>query len=252
MEDPVPVPVPVAFAASSKRPVLPDRLLGVVVVLLLASVAFPGIRAQPEHAIDVPSVARLSKLVRLARDEAVATGDAHILFLEPANADGEGARVVLFRDLDGNAEPGEVEMMGRYPIAPAHWGSKVAATRAIGDAGDWMRGPWSFGARALPAAIPEAAPEPMASLEATPERDATAAVWAGPSVHVRGIAFDASGVPHRVVEASGFHTDPGSGAASLYLNTAERDYAVVLSPWGDIEVQSWDPETAGWQMAFVP
>lgn len=230
-----------APAGDAARPRI-EWWLVLVVAALLGAVAIPGVRTQPAHPIDVPSVARLAELLKLARDEAVATGDDHFVLLQrPDGVPG----VLLFRDIDGDARPAEVEILGEIALGPASWGRARAAERAVGDAGPGLAGPWSFDAPVAPAKIetevdgnprPSASPAPQATTRAKP---------AGA---IRGVVFDPAGVPHRVSDRR-LRGTPGSGAGSLYLRTTERDFAVVISPWGDVDVQRWDGEAARWQVA---
>ncbi len=232
--------VPQSNPSPAQTPPRVDWWLGLIVGGLLVAVAVPGIRTAPEHAIDEPSVERLASLIRLARDEAVASGDEHFLFLERPEGEGGQGSVLLFRDIDGDSKPSEVEVIGSLPLAPARWGSAFAVERAIGDAGVGLRGPWSFDAQSRPAAMPEIS---AVSAEAP---TAPAPIPSG----IRGIVFDAAGVPHRI-ESNGLRAEPGSGAGSLYLRTSERDFAIVLSPWGDVDVQLWDGDATGWQVAHA-
>ncbi len=213
-----------------------DWLLGIVVAAVLAAVAIPGVRTRPEHAIEVASVERLEELVRLACDQAVATGDDHFVLLEASQQEAGEASVLVFRDLDGDAAPSEIEVLGRVSLAPATWGSAAAHEPAIGDTGTGLEGPWSFAARSRPAAIDPGVPtgEPVARPTGS-----------------RGVVFDATGVPHGLSQA-GLRGAAGSGAGSLYLRTTTQDYALVLSPWGDVDVQVWDAASASWQVAVAP
>jgi hypothetical protein len=206
------------------------------VAALLAAVAIPGVRIRPDHAIEVASVKRLEELVRLARDQAVATGDGHFVFLEASVGEAGEASALFFRDLDGNAAPSEIEVIGRVTLTPASWGSATAHEPAIGDAGTGLRGPWSFAARSRPASIDPAAP---------PQERAAAPAGS------RGVVFDAAGVPHGLSQA-GLRGAAGSGAGSLYVRTETQDYALVLSPWGDVDVQVWDVASSSWQIAVAP
>jgi hypothetical protein len=42
-----------------------------------------------------------------------------------------------------------------------------------------------------------------------------------------------------------------SGAGIVYLKSTTRDYALVLSPWGDIDVQVWDNFSSSWRLMTV-
>ena len=75
----------------------------------------------------------------------------------------------------------------------------------------------------------------------------------GPSnspVRAGGLVFRADGTPHSFPSISGGSGDTAAGA--VYLHDPTRDYAVVLSPWGDVDVQVWDAHSQSWQLASVP
>ena len=40
----------------------------------------------------------------------------------------------------------------------------------------------------------------------------------------------------------------GSGGGTIYMNTANRDYAITLSPLGGVRVHTWDVARAGWTL----
>ncbi len=40
----------------------------------------------------------------------------------------------------------------------------------------------------------------------------------------------------------------GSGGGTIYMNTANRDYAITLSPLGGVRVHVWDVVAAGWTL----
>ncbi len=40
----------------------------------------------------------------------------------------------------------------------------------------------------------------------------------------------------------------GSGGGTIYMNTANRDYAITLSPLGGVRVHVWNPSAGGWTL----
>jgi len=40
----------------------------------------------------------------------------------------------------------------------------------------------------------------------------------------------------------------GSGGGTIYMNTANRDYAITLSPLGGVRVHTWNTAAAGWTL----
>lgn len=199
-----------------------EWLLGLTLAAMLAVVAVPGIQTRPEPKAADPTVHGLERLLVLARDGAMANGDDHFVLLEPTGAASESL-AMLFRDLDHDGRPEEAELIDSVSVdrdGELVWGSALAQHPANGDAAEVLRTPWSF---------------------ADP----------GDEDAVRGLVFGADGVPHAIT-ASGRRGVAGSGAGGLYLHRGTRDYAVVLSPWGDVEVQVWDVPSRSWQLAATP
>jgi hypothetical protein len=50
---------------------------------------------------------------------------------------------------------------------------------------------------------------------------------------------------------AGAKSTGASGAGIVYLKSTTRDYALVLSPWGDIDVQVWDNFSSSWRLMTV-
>ena len=61
--------------------------------------------------------------------------------------------------------------------------------------------------------------------------------------------FQSDGAPHSLSAAARETGAAGSGAGAIYLHGADRDYAVVLSPWGEVDLQVWESDASGWQAA---
>ncbi|MCP4035976.1 MAG: hypothetical protein GY733_03505 [bacterium] len=199
-----------------------ELLLGIAIAFVLAVVAVPGIETAPQPFLADPLVRNLEELLVLARDEAANSGDEHIVLLEPTGTFSE-SMVLLFRDLDGDGRASEAERIASVGLDRTEglgWGALLARQPANGDAADVLRTPWSF-------SDPSVRDQPL------------------------GLVFGADGAPHTIA-ASGVRGAAGSGAGSLYLHSPTRDYAVVLSPWGDVEVQIWDDASGSWQLAAEP
>jgi hypothetical protein len=208
-----------------------EWLLGLAIAFLLAVAAVPGIQSTPQSELSDVTVRGLEGLLLLARDEAIRTGDDHIVFFE---IDGPGGEVtndrgvpvmaLLIRDRDADGQPSDSEYVASVPLGSdglVSWGSARATTPADGDAAQRLLGPWSFG---------ESAGQPG---------------------RVPRLVYRSDGAPHAYTAESGTHGDAGSGAGSVYLYSASEDYAVVLSPWGDVDVQVWDPGSMSWRLASI-
>lgn len=217
---------PVGTAPRSKRDV--EWFLGIVVALLLVVVAVPGIKPIEQSVLDDATVRGFEGLLLLARDEAVQTGDDHIVFFDSGKGsdpsiEGAPSEVMawLIRDRDGDGRPSEAEYVASVPIdanGSVGWGSRFATQPAIGDIATTLMGPLSFGSR-------------RANGEAS------------------ALIFRQDGAPILAGSAEGADDTSNSSAGTVYLQSTTRDYAVVLSPWGDVDVQVWDDITASWQLA---
>jgi Tfp pilus assembly protein FimT len=216
-------------AAGLRRRV--EWLLGVAIALVLAVAAIPGVRPLADRDLAHATVRGLEGLLRLARDEAVQTGEDHIVFFEHAAGGGlvgtdRGTPVMalLIRDRDGDGRRSESEYIASVPVDAeriVRWGSAFATKPADGDVASELSGPLSFGD-------------------------------SGTQVRARGLVFRADGAPHSYSSNSTSAGSGESGAGTLYLHGPTRDYAVVVSPWGDVDVQVWDSRSQSWHPAPTP
>jgi hypothetical protein len=98
-----------------------------------------------------------------------------------------------------------------------------------------------WGANAPPAAIP------------APDDDAVVAIPAAGSSfrapdgtpNMTWIQFRPDGIPVAIDNLCNVGR-LGSGGGTIYLQTANRDYAITLSPLGGVRVHVWDASTGGW------
>jgi type II secretory pathway pseudopilin PulG len=64
-------------------------------------------------------------------------------------------------------------------------------------------------------------------------------------VNARGVLFRPDGIP--VTYSNACNVGPtGSGGGALYVTNTERDYAIVLSPLGAVQVSRWDRPNNAW------
>ncbi len=207
-----------------------EWVLGLIVASLLAVAAIPGIKPIETVALDNPTVRGVEGLLSLARDEAIQTGDDHIVFFGQA----EGAPVAiggvpsdvmawLIRDRDANGLASKAEYVASVPVdarGAVVWGSGFATHPATGDVARTINGPLSFSS---------------GSTEAVDS----------------GLVFRRDGVATVLNSTTAAGSTRASGAGIVYLKSATRDYALVLSPWGDIDVQVWDNFSLSWRLMTV-
>jgi len=174
----------------------------------------------------------VADLLSVARTEAIRTGRNHAVLFQSdpggallQDADGDVVPVLVVRDDDGpgplpdpNGQPdaGEARIPGSA-AAGVNWGVTQATAAAPGD------------------------PDPNNTF-------ATGLTFRTPAnAPARWIVFAPDGVPR------GYSTGPyvegtiGTGGGAVYLTNGERDYAVVLTPLGGVQVSAWDPSIAGWR-----
>jgi type II secretory pathway pseudopilin PulG len=175
-------------------------------------------------------------LVRLARAEAIRTGDHHVVFFGPGatdpdgtailHTDGSTAPVLALRDgppatSNCRIDAGESKRsMGSEP--GLSWGVSEANVRAPGDEGG--------------AAF--AAPQASGSTYLDPS-----------SNPINWVLFRPDGIP---VVFTGTGGDcgtlgrMGTGGAALYITNGRLDYAIVITPLGSVRIRSWPHGGGGW------
>jgi Tfp pilus assembly protein FimT len=175
----------------------------------------------------------LADLLQLAREEAIRTGDNHLVFFSQDAEDndlttgGVAAAAILVRDADGDGAVDTGETVGGVKVdatGSLSWGSAFAAVASDPAPND------------NPAAtFPETDADFLCCTFLDP--DAAAARW---------VAFLPDGIP-RAFEIGPFATGPvGSGNGAVYVTSGSRDYAVVLAPLGGVRVHTWDRGAEAW------
>lgn len=174
----------------------------------------------------------VADVLSLARTEAIRTGRNHVVYFQqdPTGAalvDGAGTPVpvLMVQDDDGTgplpAPNGQVDVgEQRMPVraeAGVNWGVTFAAGAAPGDTG-------------LVANF------------------ATGRTFQTPGMAAAGwIVFRPDGLPR------GYSTGPyteggiGSGGGAVYLTNGRRDYAIVVTPLGGVQVDLWDASRGQWR-----
>lgn len=210
-------------------------ILSVIGILALAVAPSMG-RSLRNQSIKA-KVDAASGLLRIARAEAIRTGENRIVFFGPAgttdpagtaliHTDGGTAPVLVLSDgppatSNCRIDAGEaIQSTGAEP--GLNWGVSLATVRAPGDTG---------GAAFAP---PQASGSTFADSASNP---------------VNWLLFRPDGIPV-VFNGSGGVCGTigrtGSGGAALYITNGYRDYAVVLSPLGSVRVRSWNPGSLAW------
>jgi prepilin-type N-terminal cleavage/methylation domain-containing protein len=162
-----------------------------------------------------------------ARNEAIRTGNNHILFIRTDIAGNP------LEDADGNTVPVLILDDGRPGSADQN--CEIDADEPF-EVVRLERGV-AFGATAATTPAPQDdGGSPFDTGSSFSDTDGNEADW---------VLFRPDGMP-RSIDADCTVGSLGSGGGGLYLSNAERDAAVVLSPLGSSRVYVWNSETSQW------
>jgi prepilin-type N-terminal cleavage/methylation domain-containing protein len=212
-------------------------VVGVVGVLAMVAVPRMGEMLSDRQARIVAMEA--ADLVRLARAEAIRTGEHHVVFFGPPgttdpngtailHTDGSTAPVLALRDgppatSNCRIDAGENrQSMGAE--SGLSWGVSDAGSRAPGDEGAAAFSP----------------PQASGSTFADPASNA-----------VNWVLFRPDGIP---VVFTGTGGDcgtlgrTGTGGAAIYITSGRRDYAIVITPIGSVRIHSWPQGGGAWNL----
>jgi prepilin-type N-terminal cleavage/methylation domain-containing protein len=176
-------------------------------------------------------------VILIARAEAIRTGNNHVVFFGPpgtadpagttlVHTDGTAAPLLALRDglpAASNCviEGGEgTRSLGTQP--GLSWGVSLANTRAAGDEGG------------APFSPPQATGSSFADAASNP---------------VNWVLFQPDGVPV-AFNGTGGNCGTlgrlGTGGGAIYVTNGRRDYAVVISPLGNVRVVTWSQGQSAW------
>ncbi len=212
-----------------------------IVIAIIGAVAALGTPAMDRFFVDLRTRAAArdtADAMRIARAEAIRTGDAHILFFSAAASGGPPATdpagtalgadlgagggpfpILTLRDLGGSARNCLIDGVETWEGTPAQrdvaWGSTLSGTTSV---------PSDTGL----------ADHSSGSSFRTPA--GAAVTW---------VAFGPDGVPVGF-DAACTVGGVGSGGGAIYLTNGRRDYAIVLSPLGSVRVHTWNAGANAW------
>jgi prepilin-type N-terminal cleavage/methylation domain-containing protein len=204
-----------------------ELMLVVSITAVLAALAVPGFASWRQNQGIKSAAQSLAGAFTMAHGEAIRTGDMHIVFFQ---TDALGNTLV---DSDGMAVPIVVINDGRPGAGNQNCriddGETIGAARAEpgvfwGITGATAKVPSDFGAGDL------------AVGSSFTDSDNNKATW---------MMFRPQGTPVSFTPACVLGAT-GSGAGSAYVTNGQRDYAVVLSPLGGVNVHGWRSDKDEW------
>lgn len=218
--------------SSSAGLTLVEVMVAVAIVGVLVGIAVPQYADWLRDQRAKEAARALADVFSMARTEAIRTGRPHLVVAQQdpsgallQDADGDVVPVLVVQDDDGAgplpAPNGQVDPNEpRIPVtarAGVNWGVTNATLPAPGD------------------------PDPN-NVRGTGVTFRTPA-----GANARWIVFRPDGVPRAY--SSGPYTEGaiGSGGGALYLTNGRRDYAVVVTPLGGVQVNLWDPSLGNWR-----
>ncbi len=211
---------------------LVEIMVVVAIIGAMTAVTVPGFSTYFANQRVKQAARSVADVLSLARTEAIRTGRNHVVYFQqdPTGAalvDGAGTSVPaqVVQDDDGTgplpAPNGQVDVGERRFDVRAEpgvsWGRTFATGAAPGDTGLTA----NFGTG-----------------RTFKTKSGAAANW---------IVFRPDGVPRGYSTGPYAEGDIGSGGGAVYLTNGRRDYAIVLTPLGGVEVNLWDPSLGQWR-----
>lgn len=175
----------------------------------------------------------VADLLMLARQEAVRTGDNHVVFFDQdandaglQNDEGQPVAALLIRDSNADGTPQNGEYVASVPFDNTNsvgWGSVFA----LGSGSE----------------IPAPDDNPAASY---PLSDPCCSFTEPGGSDARWVVFLPDGTPRGF--SMPFSAGPvGTGTGTVYLSSGARDYAVVLTALGGVRVHAFDEGRNRWR-----
>ena len=209
-----------------------EIMVVIAIVGVMTALAVPAFQTYFDDQHLKQAARSVANVLSLARSEAIRTGRSHIVYFQqdPTGAalvDGGGnvVPILLVQDDDGTgplpAPNGTVDAGEQRIPVPAErgvsWGVTYATGAAPGDTGltaNFTTG-WTFRTPGLAAA--------------------------------RWVVFRPDGVPRSYSTAPYTEGAIGTGGGAVYVTNGRRDYAIVLTPLGGVQVDSWNAATGLWR-----
>ena len=209
-----------------------EMMIALAIIGAVTALTTPALRTYFDDQRLKQAARSAADVLSLARTEAIRTGRNHIVYFsqDPTGAalvddGGTVVPVMLVQDDDGTgplpAPNGQVDAgERRIPVraqAGVNWGVTFATGAAPGDTG-------------------------IAANYATGRTFRTPGLAAA-----RWVVFRPDGVPRAYSVGPYTEGAIGTGGGAVYLTNGRRDYAVVLTPLGGVQVNVWNPALGQWR-----
>jgi prepilin-type N-terminal cleavage/methylation domain-containing protein len=209
-----------------------EVMVVIAIIGVMSALALPSFRTFFDDQRLKQAARGVADAFSLARTEAIRTGRSHIVYFQQdptgavlRDAAGTTVPVMVVQDDDGTgplpAPNGQVDVGERRIPVPAvlgvNWGVTFATAAAPGDTG-------------LTASF------------------ATGRTFRTPGLAAaRWVVFRPDGVPRAYSTAPYTEGSVGTGGGAIYLTNGRRDYAVVLTPLGGVQVNAWNQTLGQWR-----
>jgi prepilin-type N-terminal cleavage/methylation domain-containing protein len=209
-----------------------EVMVVVAIIGVMSAIAVPAFQTYFDDQRLKQAARSVADVMNLARAEAIRTGRSHIVYFQqdPTGAalvdgDGDTVPILLVQDDDGTgplpAPNGTLDVGERRMPVPAergvNWGVTYATAAAPSDSG-------------------------LAANFTTGQTFRTPGLAAA-----RWVVFRPDGVPRSYSAAPYTEGAIGTGGGAVYVTNGRRDYAIVLTPLGGVQVNAWNGDTGQWR-----
>ncbi len=216
-----------------------EAAIVVAIIGIVMAAAVPNVERYFETARGRAAAKSIADAFTIARANAIRTGNNQVVFFSVMNGGVPGGDVAGTPLVNSSGDPVPILVLDdgapgsptqNCQIDPAEPRITFAAQRGVG-----------WGANAPPAAAK--APDDDAVAVIPPNGSSFRAPDGTPNM--TWVQFRPDGIPV-AIDAACNPGRLGSGGGTIYLQTANRDYAVTLSPLGGVRVHVWDAGLGAW------